>query len=456
MLKAFLGAFVLFVFAAMSVPERPLHPGAAIGEIAPTGLHSAINNKDALYLNMPENEVLKILDDPGNRVSDEFRLLPEIKATVGFWFLIYAKYSLYHTLVYDRDKHETPYEIIDNRDLFNRGLGPVALEIRLKRRVKGRLDQYRLDFKKLVKNPHTRFAPGTPGAHIVRVWGRKAAKEWRQIAAGLRSQAGQRDRVMQGIASADRFFPAMEAIFRKFSIPTEITRVPLVESSFNLRAQSKADAVGVWQFLERSATEYLVVDRFNKIDERLSPIKSTYAAAKMFKRNHKILGDWGLAIIAYNHGVRSLKPIRSKYHGDRIAKLLMRTKDSPLGYASRSYFGEFLAMLHAERYRDRLYGMPFRSFADTISIVRIKRPGSVFDLAAQYNISIHELRIYNPDLFDLKRRLPAGTRIVVPRKLGESLVSAPFLRPEIDNKRVPRGPDRGLASDDVEIIDYLK
>ncbi|MEW6057929.1 MAG: lytic transglycosylase domain-containing protein, partial [Bdellovibrionota bacterium] len=366
------------------------------------------------------------------------------------------KYSFYQILLYDREEKGKIYDVVDNRDLFQRGLGPIALEITSKNRVKKMVQAYRDAFHRLQKNPNAKFAAGTAGATILRLWGRQSSARWAKLAGNLRTQPGQRDRVMQGLMNADRFIPAMESIFRKYDIPHEITRITLVESSFNLNAVSKADAVGVWQFLERSAREYIKVDHKNKIDERLSPIKTTYAAAKMLKRNYKLLKDWSLAIIAYNHGAKNLIPIRDRYQGQKIVKLLSSTKDSPLGYASKNYYAEFLAMVHAEAYRDELYGFKRDLHHDAISIVTMKRPASIFEIASHYNISVYELRIYNPDIFDVKRKLPKGTRIVLPRKVGETFVRAPQIDPE--RKAPSVGPDddgRGIASE-VETIQYIK
>lgn len=416
-------------------PTRESSPIPAHTRLPPSG--------NAHYLELPIEKLYQILDDPKNRVSEAFKVDSDLKPLVGFWFKIYTKYSAYQALIYDRDNPEIVYEVIDSRDFFQRGLSPMLLEISVKNRVRRAISGYKIALQQLQKNPQKKFASGTPGATLLRLWGRKSTGQWRNIESAVRMQIGQRDRIMDGLANAERFIPAMEAIFKKFGIPHEITRLPLVESSFNLKAVSKADAVGVWQFLERSAQEYLVVDNYNKIDERLSPIKSTYAAAKMFKRNYHILHDWGLAIIAYNHGAKHLIPIAKRYRGDNIKKLLYKNHNSPLGYASRSYYAEFLAILYAERYRDELYNMATRHAPEAISIVRMKKPASIFEIAALYNISIHELRVYNPDIFDLKRKLPAGTRVVLPRRHGESLVAAPDVK-------------RGIASDQVEFIEYVK
>ena len=75
----------------------------------------------------------------------------------------------------------------------------------------------------------------------------------------------------------------MELLFAR-EVPKELTRIPLVESSFNNNAVSRVGAVGVWRSPGDSAREYLTVNNKLGIDERLSPFKSALAAAKMLKR----------------------------------------------------------------------------------------------------------------------------------------------------------------------------
>lgn len=440
--SAVLVATVLLL--GVSRPSDSLPANTDAGQQAISG-HDELS--DAQFLDISYDRLLNLLDDPKHRVSSGFKVPQELKNIVGFWLQIYAKYSLHQTLIYDRDKPEIIYEVIDNRSLFRKGLSPVVIELTTKSRIKRSLEAYRSAFRTLQRNPKAKFAQGTPGANAIRLCGHLKASEWRKAEFNLRTQAGQRDRIMQGLTSADPFLPAMEAIFRKSDIPIEITRLPLVESSFDLRAHSKAAAVGVWQFLERSARgDKLIVDAKSEIDERRSPIKSTAAAAKMFRRNYKLLHDWNLAIIAYNHGAKHLIPLRDRYGGHNIVKLLQKTSNTPLGYASRSYFAEFLALLHAERYRDQLYEIPHRNHSDAISIVKIKKPASVFEVAALYNISIHELKLFNPDIFNLKKRLPSGTRVVLPRKHGESIVNAPEISPH-SNRRI---------ASEVDFIEYGK
>ncbi|MBI2605456.1 MAG: lytic transglycosylase domain-containing protein [Deltaproteobacteria bacterium] len=407
---------------------------------------------DAHYHEISDAQLSELLGDPKGRVSSLFKVPRELAPDVGFWFRIYSKYSLYQTLLYDRERPDVIYDVIDVRDLFQKGKSAAGIEVTGKLRLKKHLVSLHEAFNALARNPKARFPAGSTGARLVGIWGRRSSKEWRRLHANVRAQTGQRDRIMQGIAAADPFIPAMEAIFRKYKLPTELVRIPLVESSFNTQATSRAAAVGVWQFLEESALEYLIVDRKNKIDERVSPIKSTYAAARMFQRNFKILGDYGLAVIAYNHGPKNLVKIRHKYAGANLVQLLKIGKRSPLGYASRNYYCEFLALLHAERYRDELYGMtlPENAATPAISIVSMKRPASIFEVSALYNISLYELKKYNPDIFETGRKLPSGTRIVIPRKVGESLVMAPAF--DAGGSRVPAS----AISAGFEFVEYLK
>ncbi len=400
-------------------------------------------SQDAHYLDIPTHKLLGILKDPQNRVNPLFQVPASIKSEVGFWFQIYAKYSLYQTLLYDRDNPQLIYEVIDNRDFFQQGLSAAAIEVKSKQRIQKVITDYKNAFQKLKQNQNTVFPKDSAGYHITHFWGKKSSKKWKEIEDNFRTQPGQRDRIMQGLVAADPFLPAMESIFKKFSLPIEITRLPLVESSFNLRAYSKADAVGVWQFLKPSAEEYLIVDEKNSIDERLSPIKSTYAAAKMFQRNYKLLKDYGLSIIAYNHGAKNLVSLKEKYAGKNIAWLIKK-QESPLGYASRNFYCEFLALLHAERYRQEIYSMESPNKIGSISIVKVKKSLSIFEISSQYNISIHELRLFNPDIFDYKKKLPIGTRVVIPKKVEGSIVLSPV-----------QEKTRDIASD-LEFIEEIR
>src|SRR5262249_2873156 len=73
----------------------------------------------------------------------------------------------------------------------------------------------------------------------------------------LRFQAGQREQFQRGIGQSGRYLRQMEAIFKEEGMPIELTRLPFVESSFNLNARSKVGASGIWQFMRSTGRLYL-------------------------------------------------------------------------------------------------------------------------------------------------------------------------------------------------------
>src|SRR5206468_2285045 len=76
-----------------------------------------------------------------------------------------------------------------------------------------------------------------------------------------------------------RYVDGFQGIFTKQGLPEELALLPLVESSFENRSFSKAGAAGIWQFTRSTGRLYLRVNR--KLDDRLDPMKSTQAAARL-------------------------------------------------------------------------------------------------------------------------------------------------------------------------------
>ncbi len=86
------------------------------------------------------------------------------------------------------------------------------------------------------------------------------------------------------------------------NLPMELALIPVIESSFNPKATSPAQAAGLWQIVPVTARGY-GLKQTQWVDERRDVVASTKAALDLLENLNIMFGhDWELTLAAYNCG----------------------------------------------------------------------------------------------------------------------------------------------------------
>ncbi len=264
---------------------------------------------------------------------------PTLRANVEFWRQIYSEFGVGDFVLHDRDNLEVIYGVVRVRESRNAARAAAA--------AKPEIDRLRSQYETVF----ARLADGTPpeelgdaGQRVARLWGCPCAPDvLLRAASNIRVQQGLRERVEEGLRRARTLLPRMLAILHQHGVPPELSALPLVESSFNPAARSKAGAVGLWQFLRSTGRRYLTITR--RRDDRRNPLKATEAAAHLLRHNYETLGSWPLAILAYNHGTQGVCTARQAVGSDAIEDIIAGYSGPRFGFASKNFYAEFLAAL---------------------------------------------------------------------------------------------------------------
>ena len=332
---------------------------------------------------------------------------------ITFWTAVFTRYSAEQVLIHDSAHLDKVYSVLDLGGVSDKEAAAiVGAEKKRIRAVLLHLDDRPGDVDGL------RGAERTI-AELFR--DHHDPGKFRKAADRIRSQRGLRERFSEGVRVSRRYLPTMEATFRNAGLPAELTRIPLIESCFDLRAYSWKGAAGVWQFMPQTGRLHgLLVDR--SVDERRDPLRASEAAARYLADAHAELGTWPLAITSYNHGIAGIANGVRAVGSTDIERLIDQYEGRAFGFAGQNFYAEFLAALDIERNPERFFGaMAFEPQVPTDEVA-LRHAVAIGDAAEAAGLTREELVAHNPALSDRVVDgvvpLPRGYRLRVPEGRG--------------------------------------
>lgn len=357
---------------------------------------------------------------------DTFQIPKGMEDRVQFWKRIYTEFTTDQGLFHDSLYTNVIYEPVDMTPIMK----DITVGGREKEKARHKLvEATRKVIRERLLHLDTLSSPEGLEGEDLRYWHmfenidmphkfKEAAQEGR-----LRFQLGQKDRFIQGIYQSGRYLAQMEQIFREEGLPAELTRLPFVESSFNLKARSRVGASGIWQFMRYAARPYMKINAM--VDERNDPLRATRAAAKSLRFNYRMLEDWPLAVTAYNHGPNGVKRLVDKFQTRNLVELL-DVRKGRFGFASASFYASFLAALEVEREALVHFGLVYRMPELKGHEIVLKSSTPVSLLVETFNGNIDLMRDLNPHLLERvwkgRFAVPAKTFIRVPEdRVDETL-----------------------------------
>lgn len=364
--------------------------------------------------------------DPGTDLSSitpakqsPVPVLPGLETQVEFWKHIFGTYSTHQVVIHDALRLDRIYEVLDFQSLSDSGLSDAEITAYSRDKVRSEEERIRAILMRLHQ---LATDPGELSPEERKIWALftdvnnpsrflEAAAEDR-----VRGQTGLRERFAAGVEVSRRYLPEMEGIFRREGLPIELTRLPLVESCFNVRAYSKVGAAGIWQFMPATARLYMRVDR--AVDERRDPIVSTRAAAEYLRANYEVLGNWPLAISAYNHGRAGMANAVAAVGSSDLVQIIHNYHGPAFKFASRNFYAEFLGALDVERNFTKYFGALYPAHPQRTDSVIIPNHVTLKTVAQASKAEVDTLVDLNPalthDVISGKLRVPKGYRLRLP------------------------------------------
>lgn len=309
----------------------------------------------------------------------------ELQQDVDFWVSIFTGYSTREGVLHDNRNLSVVYEKID--------LPENASRRTRNRLTKDRREHYKKILRILASGKRDKLS--AEEYRVLQLWPADVDNgELSDAVNRIRFQLGLSDRFREGLERSGRWRNHVIAEFSRLGVPVELAALPHVESSYNPDARSHVGASGIWQFTRSTGRRFMQVDHV--LDERNDPFLATTAAGKLLAYNYSILGNWPMAITAYNHGLSGARRAMRQFGDNAYADIFRKYKGRTFGFASRNFYVAFLAAMQIDQDPQKYFPglVPDRP----IDYTTVSLPAYVpaHKLASTLEVSERDLAIHNP------------------------------------------------------------
>ena len=189
-------------------------------------------------------------------------------------------------------------------------------------------------------------------------------------------------------------FHIVDEVARR-GLPMELALLPFIESAFNPQAMSSARASGMWQFIPSTGRDFSLRQNVFR-DDRRDVLASTRAALDYLQSLHSLLGDWHLALAAYNWGQGNVQRAVAR---NLKAGLPASYADLRMPDETRNYLPKLQAVKNILA-RPEAFGLLLPPLANHPYFVSVPiRQDIDVDVAARWaGLSTENFRLLNPQL----------------------------------------------------------
>lgn len=201
------------------------------------------------------------------------------------------------------------------------------------------------------------------------------------------------------------YFPLFEKKLAQYGMPLELKYLAVVESALNPRAGSWAGAKGLWQFMPATGAEY-GIKKNEYVNIFYDPIGNTDSAVRYLKRLYLNLGDWNLAISAYNCGEGNVRKAIKKAGSRNYWKVRPYLPKETQAYVPSFIAVNYLFNFYKEHnIRPNYFKFNFLN----LKMLKIAETTTLEALGKKYNYEI--LKFANPQF--LTNVMPKGSIVYV-------------------------------------------